>query len=133
MRRLAWGLIPLIVLAGCASVQTPRERFRVAADAYAAAMETLAEYRSAGLIDDEAAARIEVCRRLARAALDAWHAAIKAGGDPSASIQQFSGALQKLLDEQLKAELENGQRTGAAADEAGAARARVAHAGAGRS
>jgi len=83
----------LLVLVGCAS---PRAQLRNAVDAYAATLRVLADARKAGLIDDEHAAEIERWRATARAALDAWRAALEKGRPVDGPAAQFNEAMREL-------------------------------------
>ena len=101
-----WHAITLVlIVAALAGCTTPRARLRAAVDAYAATMETMAELRAAGHIDDEAADQIEAVRIIARTALARWAADIDRGEDPSVAISAFRRALDELIAQRLNAVL----------------------------
>ena len=105
MRRkeMAALVILAFLVAGCPTTPSSRRSLVVATETYAAVMETLAEYRRAGLIDDETAAQIEQHRRRARAALDAWRDAELAGGSTAHYVEVFDGALTELIEAEIAA------------------------------
>ncbi len=103
-----WMLVVLTAVApGCVRPQGQdygRPALRAAADTYATTLTLLAEYRQAGLIDDEAARRIEQARVVARLALDQWRAALQADQPPAQAADSFQRALSQLITERIRAE-----------------------------
>ncbi|MFW6189032.1 MAG: hypothetical protein ACOC7T_01245 [Planctomycetota bacterium] len=103
-----WGVIIALVLgtlAGCAAtaraLSTPEHRLRLAADAYATALEVAADHAQAGLVAPEQAARLERKRRAARAALDAWRANL-GDGVAEADVQRWNAAVRAFQREVLR-------------------------------
>jgi len=95
----------LLLALGCAS---GRAQLRNAVDAYTTTLNVLAEYRRAGLIDDEQAAEIERWRVAARHALDAWRVAVQEGESEDAPVRAFNEAMRALTDAALEAERRHG-------------------------
>ena len=101
----------LLLCAGCPNPPTPKASLRTAVDAYATVLKTLAFYRNIGVIDDEAAEKIELARSLARSALYAWTAAMY-NNEPGPEMEEavarakreYDAAFQKLITAQLEAE-----------------------------
>ena len=90
-----------VALIGCGS---PRAQLRTAADTYASTLTVLTEYRNAGLIDDEAAVRIERWRTMARAGLDAWRIALDTDASPASAVDAYVRGMQALSQAILDAE-----------------------------
>jgi hypothetical protein len=97
--------VALIVAAGCASSQ--RAQLRTATDSYASIVSTLADFRTAGLIDDAQAAAIDVWRSAARTALDEWRIALEAGTSEECAVENYNRAMKALTDAILAAEGHN--------------------------
>ena len=106
MQRMRWSPMVLVWIAllaalGCAS---QRAQLATAADTYATTLQVLADARRAGLIDDQAAARIEEWRAVAREALDAWRLADETGAPAEDAIQRFNEAMRVLTRAVIEAE-----------------------------
>jgi len=101
------ALIPTLA-PGCGT-PTSRTALRASTDLYASTVRLLAESRNAGMIDDDAAERIETARRLARSALNAWYAVELTGGDPAESIAEFNASLSQLFAERVAAEIKRNE------------------------
>jgi outer membrane murein-binding lipoprotein Lpp len=84
----------LMVVAGCTS--SARAQLRTATDGYASTVNVLADLRNAGLIDQSQAAKIEVWRSVARAALDEWRAALEAGEPETSAIETYNTVMAAL-------------------------------------
>jgi methionine synthase I (cobalamin-dependent) len=90
---LCLGSLIALCIFSCAS---QAGALRTATDAYASTVSTLAQYRQAGLISDQAAAKIETARQAARTALDVWRLAVQAGVSPAAPAADFQSAMIEL-------------------------------------
>ena len=100
-RMSIFGFLALLLLVGCSILPaspSPERAYVIAAESYATVMETLADYRRAGLIDDDAADHIERHRRVARAALDMWRSALEHDRPADALVDQFYAALGRLIE-----------------------------------
>lgn len=93
----------LAVAPGCAI--SPEAQLLGATDAYATTLNLLADYRRAGLLDDEQAAEIERWRIGARLALDAWQEALEANdSEPETAIETYNRLMQALTQALIAAE-----------------------------
>lgn len=110
-----------VMLSGCALpafagrgavLQSPEADLLVATEAYATALEVLADCRRAGLIDAEQAAEIEQWRIVAAQALDAWREALETGEEPYDAVAAFNHAVRALWRAQLQAEGRGGDGAG---------------------
>jgi len=91
-------VVALVVLAAlAASCASPRQGLAGSVELYTVTLDTLTQYRRAGLIDDEQAAEIESARAAARAALDAWRAALQAQESPKGAIAEFNAAMARII------------------------------------
>ena len=100
---VATCVVVLVALAYGCTLNAPSQgaQLRTAGDAYATTLNVLADYRRAGLIDDEQAAEIELWRAAARAGLDAWRQALDEG---DSAVQSYNRAIGELTRALLMAE-----------------------------
>lgn len=97
-------LVILLILTACSG---QKMAVKSAADTKAATMQLLADYRRAGLIDDEEALLIEKHRKAAQKALERWAEAVENNEGPERAIQNFNKAMRVLSQELFKVEVED--------------------------
>lgn len=90
-------LLIVLVAAGCS--WTPEKKVFTAYQSYESAVNAVIAAREAGVIPDEAWPHIQEADRVAWAALQAYEAAIRNGGDVDAALTALDAAIAQLLIE----------------------------------
>lgn len=95
-------LVLAVFLGGCIALQktvdTPRKRWALAAQTYAATMRTLTDLREAGRLSQEEIDAVDRWYPVATEALQEWKTAIQNGESTAETIRRFEKALARLME-----------------------------------